>query len=372
MRKALFHRSARASLLILGSALSALALATLFATPAFAGVGYTVTIESPYDGDDGIADVASVVAIRAAVTGGVGDAEQAAYHVRTDGGWSSSASAYLPKSGDRRFGTDWDSTGLANGDYELEVRVWGEVPAYDADDPATFASAVVPMRIDNPPPAPAHVTVTGSAGTMRVAWNAVSAADREDFLGYRVWVHDGSGCPGDLASYSQAASTEETSFGTAGVEPGAYCVRVTAVRRSAVSGEIASALSAPARIRFGEEGRATVAGGGKAGSTGVAGSGGGGGYSTGSTSAGAPPPPPDLYGGEVIVADGKYGEELPYDRRTITQLAEEAAAELEADGGELGPSPRTGPMAVAAGLFMAVAALHLRSFLRRRPETETA
>jgi hypothetical protein len=315
-----------------------------------------------------------VVAIRASITGGVGDAEQAAYHVRTGGGWSSSASAYLPQTGERRFGTDWDSSGLSNGDYELEIRVWGDVPAYDADDPATFASAVVPMRIDNPPPAPAHVRVTGSAGTLRVAWNAVSSSDRDDFLGYRVWVRDGSGCPGDLASYEEAASTEQTSFGTAGVEPGAYCVRVTAVRRSAVTGEIASVLSAPATIRFGEDGRASIAGGGKGGSTGVAGTGGGGsGYSVGSTSAEAPPPPPPLYGGDVNVEDGEFGEKLPYDKRTVTQLAEDAAAaELAADGGELGHDPRTAPLAIAAGLLMAVAALHLRRYLRPRGEPESA
>ena len=351
-------------------ALAVPAVVALATTAALAGVGYQVTVESPYGGDDGIADVRAVVPIRVSVSGGVGDAEQAAYHVRAGGGWSSTASAYLPKTGETRFGTDWDSVGLPNGDYQLEVRVWGDVPAYDADDPATFASSVVPMRIDNPPPAPSQVRVSGSAGTIRVSWGAVPSADREDFLGYRVWIRGGSGCPDDVSLYEEASQTEETSFGTAGVTPGLYCVRVTAARRSAVTGEVASPLSYPAIIRMKEDGTTSASGGPRGGK----GPGGtdapaGGGYSEGSRSA-DPPPPPPLLGGEVVVADGTYGERLPYDERTVTQLAEAAeAAEAAGDTEELGPDPRTGPLAAAAGLLMAVAALHLRRFLRPgRPE----
>ena len=360
MRKALFA--------LCSAAIVAVVIAAM-AGPALAGVGYQVTVESPYAGSDGVAEARGSTEIRVSVSGGVGDAEHAAYHVRTGGGWSPSASADLPRTGERRFATTWDTVGLSNGDYQLETRVWGELPAYDPNDPATFASSTVALKIDNPPPVPGQLRLSGSAGALRVGWTPVATADRDDFLGYRVWVRGGSGCPEDLAAYPAPFHTEGSAYGTAGVSPGVYCVRIAAVRRSAVSGEILSAMSAPATIRMREEGTSTggVAGGEGKGSASTGGSGGG--YSLNSLS-GAPPPPPPLLGGDVIVADGIYGERLPYSAKRIRQLAAARAAQAEASGeGELGPDPRTGPVAIATGLLMAVIALHLRGFLRRRPET---
>jgi hypothetical protein len=67
------------------------------------------------------------------------------------------------------------------------------------------------------------------------------------------------------------------------------------------------------------------------------------------------------------VSDGAFGEKLPYGSRTITQGVEGVDLGSSEATREIGYDPRSTPIAVAGGLLLAVAAIHLRRFLRRVP-----
>jgi hypothetical protein len=74
-----------------------------------------------------------------------------------------------------------------------------------------------------------------------------------------------------------------------------------------------------------------------------------------------PPAPPALGDPTLFVSDDPFGEDLPYGSRTVTEALDDDALSDE----ELGPDPRATPLAAAGGLVLALAALHLRGFLRR-------
>lgn len=318
-----------------GSIVAGLLLA---GAPATAAVGYTARIEQPEPGPEGTRDVRGITDVVVRVSGGVGDATTAAYHLRPGGPWSEAERVPLERTAEDRFEGTLDTTGVPNDAYELEARVWGDVPPYRPGNPGTYASEVVTVRVDNPPPAPGAPSATATAGAVRLIWPSVETAGRSDFAGYRVWGRRGSACPGAISAYEQLAETTDTSHTTT-IAPGGYCFRVAAVRTSPVAGTISSAPSPPVRIGVPASAGSVASAGAAAG----------------------PPPPPGLAEGESVVPDGGFGERLPYGPRTVRsgdEVAEEALREL-------GPDPRATPLAVAAGLLLLVAAFHLRRFLRR-------
>lgn len=328
--------------------LAGLQLALVFgAAPARAGVGYSVIVDDPR----GVAR--GTVVVRAHVTGGVGDAEFAAY--RLGGGWVS-----MEKTGEGSFASSsspWATEGLPNGDYQLAVRVWGEVPAYDASDPKTFAEQIVTVSVDNAPPAPHGVRARAADGGIDVSWPAVATAGRGDFRGYRVLAARGP-CGG--AAYHEIAETSATALTQTDVRPGTWCYRVVALRASTVSGEIASAPSAVASVvlRAADVPSTTIPDGF------------GGVGATGDEASGGPPKPPALGDGSLEVSDGSFVEDLPYGPQTVTQRAEGSASD-EIEGlasDEPGVGPRQAVSLVAAGLILATFALLLRRFLASAPE----
>jgi hypothetical protein len=326
--------------------LAAIALAAIgliaSAPTATAGVGYSVIVDSPR----GVAR--GSVAVTAHVTGGVGDAEHASYQI------SGGSPVQMEKTGPGKFGGATLATeGLANGDYELEVRVWGDVPPYDPSDPGTYARQSVIVSVDNAPPAPSGVAAVASGSTVRVTWGAIPTSDRSDFAGYRVLGRSGTSCSG-TSGYRQIAELSAARFTAGGLAPGAYCYRVAALRSSPVSGTIASGLSAPVRATIGSSG-----GGGVPNDFGE----------LGEVGSAVPPRPPVLGDGSLEVSDGRFNDLLPYGPKTITQQAESEAIDgLTSSVDEPGVGPKQAVSFVAAGLILSVAALLLRRFLAFAPE----
>jgi hypothetical protein len=139
---------------------------------------------------------------------------------------------------------------------------------------------------------------------------------------------------------------EETIF-LQDLEAGRYCVRVAAVRSSAVSGEILSPLSSPARVVLSREATAPILEE----------------LVTASGEAPQPPPAPELPDPNREFSDARFAEDLPYDGVVTTQAAAPARVR-EASDVDPGPDPRQGPMLVAVGLILFTASFLVRRFLR--------
>ena len=328
---------------------AATALAASLGAPAGAS-GYSVEVEAPAAGPDGYAIARGMVPVRAVVSGGVGEAKHAAYHVRRAGeSWSQGASVPLQRVGERAFesmDSPVETSGLPNGVYQLEVRAWGDVPPYRPSDVGTFASRVVEVRVDNPPAPPTRLRAGVAVGALRLSWRAAPGSSREDFLGYRL-LSRRRGC--GPQGHRVLAETSGTAYAT-GIEPGRYCVRVVSVRRSPVSETIASAASPNVEVRVP---RGSGPGGISAGRVG--------GSAIGMRPGARPPAPPALGDPTLSVSDDPFGDDLPYGPHTVTEALDDDALSDE----ELGPDPRATPLAAAGGLVLALAALHLRGFLRR-------
>lgn len=329
-------------------ALGGVAAVLLMAGSAIAGVGYSVQIDEPGTIARG------VVRVRAHVSGGVGDAKEAAYHVGPV--WSEGSKVGMEPIADGMFRADqrpWATTGLPNGTYRLEVRIWGDVPPYDSGDGNSFARQVLHVSVDNPPPTPRKPSGGVGSGAGRLRWTPVATSGRSDFAGYRVLRKSGASCASG-GGYVPVAETSAAAFTPPRMSPGTYCFGVASLRASDISGVIASEMSAPLRVVVSSP------------------TGGGGtvpadpGFVTGSGKRAAPPPPPALGGGKLKVSDGAYGDRLPYGPRTLTQ-----GVEVDADGApvarEAGPDPRQAPTLIATGLILAVAALLVRRFLAGAP-----
>lgn len=326
-----------------------IAAAAVWAAAPASAAGWTVTIREPAAGEDGYAPVRGEFPVQASVSDGVGEATSAAYHLRPSGGsWTEAGAVAMDRVGERDFAAAAPirSGELPNGIYELEVRVWGEVPRYRPGNPSTFSSAVVEVRVDNPPAPPRDPAGGTTIGAYRVAWTAPAAAGRQDFAGYRVLMRRG-GCSGNPADYAVAGETEETSL-YVGAEPARYCVKIQSLRTSPVSGVVASAPSPPLRIRV------------PASSVGAP-------YAKGQSPPEPPPSAPSLGDGELIVSDKPFGEDLPYGSKTVTEKIAGEDGTAAGDTDELGPDPRQAPLAIATGLLMTVTALLLRRFLRQAP-----
>jgi hypothetical protein len=319
------------------------------ASPAFAqqpSTSYTITIESP--GSVATGDMA----LRVRVTGGVRDPEGAAYHLRTSGAWSEAQSVRLSRSGADLFEDGIPTAELPNDAYRIEVRVWSDVPPYDPTDPRTYARTILDVAIDNPPQAPQGVQALSPATALRVGWRTVPDADRSDFLGYRVFLRKGRTCPAELTAYNQVAEVDDLLYADEKLRPGDYCLRVAAVRVSAVTEAILSAPSAAVKVSIAKGNDPMVQGGSIVFET---------------TEAATPPPPPALGEGETITSDGEFIEDLPYGSQTVTQEAEGVAAEA-AVAHEAGVDPRRTPTLIAGALILVTFAGQLRRFLRAAPK----
>ena len=90
-------------------------------------VTYQATIESPG------AVVRGVVPLRVRVSGGVADAQQAAFHLRPYGSWEEEESVPMLRLDESTFEAQLSTLVLPNETYRLEDRVWGEVPPYDPE-----------------------------------------------------------------------------------------------------------------------------------------------------------------------------------------------------------------------------------------------
>jgi hypothetical protein len=317
------------------------------AAPAFAqpSPSYTITIESP--GSVALGDVV----LRVRVTGGVREVEGAAYHLRNAGAWSEAQSIRLARAGEDLFEDPIATSELPNDGYRIEVRVWSDVPPYDPTDPRTYARAVVDVAVDNPPPQPEGVQGLSPATALRVGWRAVPTADRDDFLGYRVFLRKGRSCPAELDAYTQVAEVQELLYAAETLRPGDYCVRVAAARISAVTDVVLSSPSAAVRIEVAKGNDPMVQGGGIVFET---------------TEEAVPPPPPPLGEGETVTSDGEFIEDLPYGSQTVTQVAEGAPSD-EAAAREAGVDPRRTPTLIAGALILVTLAGQLRRFLRAAP-----
>ena len=300
-------------------------------------VTYAAAIESP-------GSVArDLVPVRVRVSGGVADAQQAAFHVRRYGSWVEGESVRMLRIDETTFEAQMATLDLPNGTYRLEGRVWGEVPPYDPDEPRTFARSTLDLAVDNPPEPPQTLQATTPAPVARLGWSAIPSAEREDFYAYRVLRHEGASCPASPRAYRVAADVQDVLFEER-VPPGTYCYRVAAIRRSEVTETIASSLSAAVRIQIVK------------------------GIDPPVVRAQGPPPglvhprPPPLGEGDVDVSDREFVEDLPYGSPTLTDEVTEEG-ETEAEEREAGVDPRRTPTLVASGLVLAVGALLLRRFL---------
>lgn len=321
----------------------------LGSAPAFAqepSASYTVTVESP--GDVAVGSIS----LRVRVSGGVREAEFAAYHLRTAGGWSEGQSLKLARIAENLFEQGIDTTSLPNDAYRIEVRVWSDVPPYDHTDPRTYSRSVVDVAVDNPPPMPTDVQALSPATSLRVGWRAVETAERSDFLGYRVFLRKGKTCPADLAAYREVGQVDGLIFVDEKLAAGDYCARVSAARESALSETILSAPSQPVKLSIAKGNDPIVRGGGLVFET---------------TESANPPPPPALGDGEAIISDGEFVEDLPYGSATITQEARGPNAQGDAMSREAGVYPRRTPTLIATGLILATMAALLRRFLRGVP-----
>ncbi|HEV3475054.1 MAG TPA: hypothetical protein VG602_06790 [Actinomycetota bacterium] len=320
--------------------------ATFLAVPNAAAadpVRYAVSVESP-----GPIAVGTVT-IRAVVSGGVSPAaaqpKYAAYHIRTLGPWTEEERSMMDRVSGGIFETTLAAGLLPNDAYRLEVRVWGDVPPYDPKDPATFARAVTDVAVDNPPPVPEGVQAASPSPALRIGWTPVDTADRSDFLGYRV-LHRAGPCVAETSAYQVLGQVEDTLF-TRRLDAGRYCIRVAAVRSSAVSGEILSPLSAPARVALSPSAAAPLLGD----------------LVTGTGEVPEPPPAPKLPEPDREFSDARFAEDLPYDGVVTTQVAVPARVR-QAAAVDPGPDPRQGPVLVAAGLILATASFLILRFLR--------
>jgi hypothetical protein len=320
------------------------AAASVLAAPALAATGYEVVVDDPIDVAMGTVPVA------AHVTGGVGEARYAAYHVGDD--WVEAEAVPMQPAGGGRFRASerpWVTPALPNGDYRLEVRVWDDVPPYRPDEPRTFARQALVVSVDNPPPAPRGMEASASGRAILLSWDAVRTSNREDFAGYRVlW---GTACSAeDLA---EAGGTARTSFMLRDLAAGEYCVAVLAVRTSTVSGTIASPASRTVSVIVGNP----ASSGGAPSEVDL---------TSPSGREAVPPAPPELGEGTTTdVSDGPYQEDLPYGPRRYRQGV---------DGRGLGPretrplgeDPRRTVTLVAAGLVLSAGGLLLRRSLSVR------
>lgn len=307
---------------------------------------YTVTIESP-------GSVAlGTIPLRVRVSGGVDEAEGAAYHLRTAGAWAEAQSVRIPRIAENLFEDSLGTSSMPNDAYRIEVRVWSEVPPYDPTDQKTYARAILDVAVDNPPPTPQGLKALTPATSLRVGWKTVETSDRSDFLGYRVFLRKGRTCPADLAAYHEVAQVEGLLYADEKVKPGDYCLRVAAVRESAVTEAVLSAPSAPAKIEIAKGNDPMVQGGSIVFET---------------TEAAVPPPPPPLGDADPVFSDGEFLEDLPYGPQTVTQAARGPSFEEGSDL-EAGVDPRRTPTLIASGLILATLAGLLRRFLRTAPK----
>lgn len=344
-------------------ALSLATFAAILASASPAGaVGWSVSIESPG------AAASGVVVVRARAGGGVGQPTGAAYHVRSSGGWSQGSAVGMGGSG-AVWSASWATAGLSNGTYQLEVRMWGDVPPYASGDPTSYASRTVSVAVENAPPSPAGLSAALVAGEHRLSWTPIPTAGRSDFNGYRVWRSRGPGCGPGLSGYTKVAATDGSSY-RAPADPGAWCFVVTAERSGPVAGSVASGPSSPAVIdpAHGPGTGGTVPGsspgetparppatGGESSSEAV---------SDASSSTGAPAPGPPPSPNLVEVAPDAV---QPSPDPTMPVDVAAAIGAPPRAGPPAGPSPvRFGAAAtVAAGMILVLLSLHLRVFLGR-------
>lgn len=325
-----------------------LAVILSWSAPAFAqpSPSYTITIESP--GSVALGDVA----LRVRVAGGVREVEGASYHLRTAGAWSETQSVRLPRMSENLFEDAIATATMPNDAYRIEVRVWSDVPPYDASDPRTYTRAIVDVAVDNPPPQPEGVQGLTPATSLRVGWRAVPTADRPDFLGYRVFLRKGRTCPAELGAYTQVAEVQELLYADEKLGAGDYCVRVAAARASAVTEFVLSPPSAAVRIEVAKGNDPMVQGGSIVFET---------------TEEAVPPPPPPLGEAQTVTSDGEFIEDLPYGSQTVTQVAEGVPSE-EAAVREAGVDPRRTPTLIAGALILVTLAGQVRRFLRAAPK----
>ncbi|MGH2692247.1 MAG: hypothetical protein ACRDHM_07055 [Actinomycetota bacterium] len=341
-----------------------LLLAALLAVtaPAFAqepSVSYSVTVESP--GAVAVGDVA----LRVRVSGGVREAESAAFHLRTTGGWSEAQSVRLTRVSENVFEDNIDTAALPNDAYRIEVRVWTDVPPYNPNDPRTFTRSIVDMAIDNAPQTPQDLLAQTPATALRVGWDSVDDSDRSDFLGYRVFVFKARSCPPELAVYRQVAELDELTYADESLGAGDYCVRVASARKSVVTDELLSPPSPPVKVSIDRASKTVLEGGGGI-VFGGGGSGGGGSIMFERTEKAEPPPVPALGEGDPVISDGEFVEDLPYGPKTVTQ-APDGSVSGEEVSLEAGVDPRRTPTLIAGGLILATIAGLLRRFLSAAP-----
>jgi hypothetical protein len=337
----------------------ALTLAALLAVsaPAFAqepSVSYSVTVESP----NGVA--LGDVPVRVRVGGGVRPAQSAAYHLRTAGGWSESQSVRLSRASEGLFQATLDTAAIPNDAYRIEVRVWTDVPPYDPGDPRTFSRATVDFAVENPPRTPLDVQALTPATALRVGWDQVDDSDREDFLGYRVFLSRRHPCPTELAAYARVADVDVLTYSDEKLGPGDYCVRVASARKSTLSGEVLSPPSAPVRISIDKRPGTVVGGGGIVFDR-------GGGIMFERTEKTEPPPAPMLGEGDPVISDGEFVQDLPYGPQTVAQAPGSWGAGEAAVSREAGVDPKRTPTLFAGGLILATMAGLLRRFLAAVP-----
>jgi hypothetical protein len=271
----------------------------------------------------------------------------------------------LQPAGENLFQDSISTETLPNETYKLEVRVWSDVPPYDPNDSRTFSRAVLDVSVDNPPPAVGALEVLSPATALRVGWPSVPTSDREDFLGYRVYVAKTRSCPADLAAYGQVAETEDLVYEDPSLGPGDYCVRVAAARESAVSQAVLSPPSSPVRVSISKgASSAAVEQGGPVFGKGSGKSGGGGGVEL--VPEADPPPVPKLGDGDPVIADGEFIEDLPYGPQTVTQ-APKGQASGEEVSFEAGVDPKRTPTLIAGALILACLAGLIQRFLFLAP-----
>jgi hypothetical protein len=271
-----------------------------------------------------------------------------AYHIRTIGSWADGERVNMTRVGTGAFEAPLVTDSLPNDRYRLEVRVWGDVPPYNPRDPNTFARSIIEVAVDNAPPAPAGLQAVSPSSALRVGWNGIDTADRSDFAGYRVFQWNGA-CTEDTSGYTVLAQVEGALF-TQRQEPGRYCLRVAAVRRSEISGELVSAFSSPVRVVLARPAAPRVLAG----------------LVTASGGRPIPPPPPELPEPTRVFSDARFAQDLPYDGGVVTTRVAVPARVRPAPAAVTGtavPDPQQGPALVATGLIMLCGSFLIRRFL---------
>ena len=268
-----------------------------------------------------------------------------AYHVRTVGSWTEGDRILMRRVGEGVFEATLATDSLPNDLYRLEVRVWGDVPPYNPKDPNTFARAVTDVAVDNPPAAPTGLQAASPSPALRVGWNPIDTAGRADFVGYRVFQQSGP-CTEDPSAYTVLGQVEDTLF-TRKQEPGRYCMRVAAVRRSVVGGEIVSPVSMPVRVVLARAAAPALAA-----------------LVTAANGPPVPPPAPELPEPTRIFSDARFAENLPYHGVVTTSVAvPDRAQQAPVGAAGPGPDPRQAPVLVSLGLILLSASFLIRRFL---------